>query len=148
MARVCVPRGNGEAGIRGGRTGDLYVVVHVKEHPIFQREDDNLYCEVPIPFTVAALGGEVPVPTLEGKANLKVPAGTQSGQIFKLRGKGVINVNGRDRGDLFARLLVEVPTPPERRATAEARRIRGPLRRRKHAAAQKLLRTRQRILPL
>jgi molecular chaperone DnaJ len=102
--------GNGEAGIRGGLAGDLYVVVHIKEHPIFQREEDNLYCEVPIPFALAALGGEVPVPTIEGKANLKVPAGTQSGQIFKLRGKGVVNVNGRDRGDLMARLLVEVPT--------------------------------------
>jgi molecular chaperone DnaJ len=102
--------GNGEAGIRGGPAGDLYVVIHIKEHPIFQREDDNLYCEVPISFTLAALGGEIPVPTLEGKANLKVPAGTQSGQVFKLRGKGVANVNARDQGDLFARLLVEVPT--------------------------------------
>src|SRR6476660_4807998 len=102
--------GNGEAGIRGGSAGDLYVVIHVKEHPIFQREDDNLYCEVPVSFSLAALGGEIPVPTLEGKANLKVPAGTQSGQVFKLRGKGVANVNARDRGDLFARLLVEVPT--------------------------------------
>ncbi|MDQ6911878.1 MAG: molecular chaperone DnaJ [Verrucomicrobiota bacterium] len=101
---------NGEAGIRGGPPGDLYVVIHVKEHEIFQREDDNLYCELPVPFTLAALGGEVPVPTLQGKANLKVPAGTQSGQIFKLRGKGIMNVNGRDRGDLLARLIVEVPT--------------------------------------
>jgi molecular chaperone DnaJ len=102
--------GNGEAGIRGGASGDLYVVIHIKEHPIFQREDDNLYCEVPISFTVAALGAEIAIPTLEGKANLKVPAGTQSGQIFKLRGKGVVNVNGRERGDLLARLLVEVPS--------------------------------------
>jgi molecular chaperone DnaJ len=102
--------GNGEAGIRGGSAGDLYVVIHVKEHSIFQREDDNLYCEVPITFTLAALGGEIAVPTLEGKANLKVPAGTQSGQMFKLRGKGVLNVNQRDRGDLMARLIVEVPT--------------------------------------
>jgi molecular chaperone DnaJ len=101
---------NGEAGIRGGPSGDLYVVIHVKEHEIFQREDDNLYCEVPIPFTVAALGGEIAVPTLEGKANIKVPAGTQGGQIFKLRAKGITNVNGRGRGDLLARLLVEVPT--------------------------------------
>ena len=102
--------GNGEAGIRGGSAGDLYVVIHIKEHAIFQREEDNLYCEVPISFTLAALGGEIAVPTLEGKANLKVPAGTQSGQIFKLRGKGIMNVNQRDRGDLMARLLVEVPT--------------------------------------
>ena len=101
---------NGEAGIRGGAQGDLYVVIHVKEHPIFQRDEDNLYCEVPIPFSTAALGGEIPVPTLDGKASLKVPAGTQSGQIFKLHGKGISNVNGRGRGDLVARLLVEVPT--------------------------------------
>ncbi|PYL66414.1 MAG: molecular chaperone DnaJ [Verrucomicrobia bacterium] len=101
---------NGEAGTRGGPHGDLYVVIHIKEHKIFQREDDNLYCEVPIPFSSAALGGEVDVPTLEGKAHLKVPAGTQSGQIFKLRGKGIVNVNGRERGDLLARLIVEVPT--------------------------------------
>ncbi len=101
---------NGEAGTRGGPHGDLYVVIHIKEHKIFQREDDNLYCEVPIPFSSAALGGEVDVPTLEGKAHLKVPTGTQSGQIFKLRGKGIANVNGRERGDLLARLIVEVPT--------------------------------------
>jgi molecular chaperone DnaJ len=101
---------NGEAGIRGGPPGDLYVVIHVKEHPVFQRDEDNLYCELPVPFTVAALGGEIAVPTLEGKANLKVPAGTQSGQIFKLRDKGIININGRERGDLLARLIVEVPT--------------------------------------
>jgi len=101
---------NGEAGIRGGPQGDLYVVIHVKEHQVFHRDEDNLYCEVPIAFSLAALGGEVPVPTLEGKANLKVPAGTQSGQVFKLRGKGVVNVNGRERGDLLARLIVEVPT--------------------------------------
>ncbi|MBA3832936.1 MAG: molecular chaperone DnaJ [Chthoniobacterales bacterium] len=100
---------NGEAGVRGGEKGDLYVVVHVQEHPIFQREDDNLFCEVPISFPTAALGGEVPVPTLEGKASFKVPAGTQSGQSFKLRGKGIVQVNGRERGDLYARLLVEVP---------------------------------------
>lgn len=102
--------GNGEAGIRGGAAGDLYVVIHIKEHPIFQRDEDNLYCEVPVSFPLAALGGEIAVPTLEGKANLKVPAGTQSGQVFKLRGKGVVNVNARDRGDLLARLLVEVPS--------------------------------------
>ena len=101
---------NGEAGIRGGPPGDLYVVIHVKEHKIFQRDGDNLYCEVPIPFSLAALGGEVDVPTLEGKAHLKCPAGTQSGQMFKLRGKGIANMNRRDRGDLLTRLIVEVPS--------------------------------------
>ena len=108
-SRLRSPR-NGEAGIRGGPQGDLYVVVHVQEHKIFQRDEDNLYCEVPIPFSLATLGGEVPVPTLEGKANLKVPAGTQSGQMFKLRGKGVAHVNGREHGDLLVRVMVEVPT--------------------------------------
>ncbi|MEP6603964.1 MAG: DnaJ C-terminal domain-containing protein, partial [Spartobacteria bacterium] len=101
---------NGEAGIRGGPQGDLYVVIHVKEHKIFQREEDNLHCEVPIPFTIAALGGEIDVPTLEGKAQVKIPAGTQSAQTFKLRGRGIVNVNGRERGDLMARVIVEVPT--------------------------------------
>jgi molecular chaperone DnaJ len=101
---------NGEAGIRGGPQGDLYVVIHIKEHKIFQRDGDNLYCEVPIPFSIAALGGQLDVPTLEGKAYLKVPAGAQSGQIFKLRGKGIVHVNGRDRGDLLVRLIVEVPS--------------------------------------
>jgi molecular chaperone DnaJ len=102
--------GNGEAGIGGGQRGDLYVVIHIKEHKIFHREADDLYCELPIPFSAAALGGEIDVPTLEGKAHLKVPAGTQSGQAFKLRGKGITNVNGRSHGDLFARLIVEVPS--------------------------------------
>jgi len=101
---------NGEAGIRGGPQGDLYVVIHIKEHKVFQRDGDNLYCEVPISFSVAALGGEIDVPTLEGRAHLKVPPGTQSGQMFRLRGKGIANVNGRGQGDLFARLIVEVPS--------------------------------------
>jgi molecular chaperone DnaJ len=109
---------NGEAGVNGGPPGDLYVVIHIKEHKIFQREDDDLYCEVPIPFWVATLGGDIDVPTLEGRAHLKVPAGTQSGQMFKLRGKGIVNVNGRSPGDLFARLIVEVPS----RLDAEQRR--------------------------
>ena len=113
--------GNGESGIGGGAAGDLYVVVHIKEHSIFHREADDLYCDVPIPFSVAALGGEVDVPTLEGKALVKVPAGTQSAQMFKLRGKGITNVNGRSHGDLFARLIVEVPSRlnPEQRHKLE-----------------------------
>src|SRR5947208_4308166 len=110
--------GNGEAGARGGPPGDLYVVIHFKEHKIFQREGDDLYCEVPIPFSVATLGGEIDVPTLEGRAHLKVPAGTQSTQMFKMRGKGITNVNGRGRGDLSARLIVAVPS----RLNAQQRR--------------------------
>ena len=110
--------GNGEAGTRGGPPGDLYVVIHIREHKIFQREGDDLYCEVPIPFSVATLGGEIGVPTLQGGAHLRVPSGTQSGQMFKLRGKGITNANGRGHGDLFARLIVEVPS----RLNAEQRR--------------------------
>jgi len=101
---------NGEAGMRGGPPGDLYVVIHIKEHEVFEREEDNLYCEVPIRFSTAALGGEVNVPTLDGKAALKIPAGTQGGTVFKLRGKGVPNLNSSQRGDLLVRVLVEVPS--------------------------------------
>ena len=108
-SRLRSPR-NGEAGIRGGPQGDLYVVIHVQEHKIFRRDEDNLYCEIPIAFSVATLGGEVPAPTLEGKANLKIPAGTQSGQMLKVRGRGIVHVNGRERGDLLVRVMVEVPT--------------------------------------
>jgi len=101
---------NGEAGMRGGSPGDLYVVIHIKEHEVFEREEDNLYCEVPVRFTTAALGGEISVPTLEGKAALKIPAGTQSGTVFKLRGKGVPTLSSSQRGDLMVRVLVEVPS--------------------------------------
>ena len=103
-------RGNGEAGIRGAVAGDLYVVIHVREHEVFQREDNHLFCEIPISFATAALGGEIRVPTLEGKASVKVPPGTQSGTTFRLRGKGVQDLHGRTRGDLFVNAIVEVPT--------------------------------------
>ncbi|MDP9291411.1 MAG: molecular chaperone DnaJ, partial [Verrucomicrobiota bacterium] len=101
---------NGEAGVRGGAPGDLYVVVHIKEHAVFEREGDNLYCEVPVSFVTASLGGEIRVPTLEGNATLKVPAGSQGGTTFKLRGKGMKNLSSNSRGDLLVRVLVEVPT--------------------------------------
>ncbi len=101
---------NGEAGIRGGPPGDLYVVIHVAEHAVFQREEDTLFCEVPISFVTAALGGEIQIPTLEGQAQLKVPAGTQSGTSFKLRGRGMPELNTKVRGDLLTRVMVEVPT--------------------------------------
>jgi molecular chaperone DnaJ len=101
---------NGEAGMRGGPPGDLYVVIHVREHEIFTREEDDLYCEVPISFVTAALGGEVRVPTLEGHAVLKIPAGTQAGTQFRLRGHGVANIDTKARGDLRVRAIVEVPT--------------------------------------
>ena len=102
--------GNGAAGQRGGPPGDLYVVLHVSAHDIFQREDDNLLCEIPIAFTQAALGAEVEVPTLGGKAHIRVPAATQHGTVFRLKGRGVKNVQGQGVGDLMVRVLVEVPT--------------------------------------
>jgi molecular chaperone DnaJ len=101
--------GNGEAGSRGGPPGDLYVVLHVRAHEIFQREGDDLLCEVPISFVQAALGAEVDVPTLDGKAAVKIPAGTQPGAMFRLKGKGMRNVQGYGYGDLHVRITVEVP---------------------------------------
>lgn len=101
--------GEGEAGEFGAPAGDLYVQVHVKDHPIFKREDNNLYCEVPISFTMAALGGEVEVPTLDGRVNLKIPAETQTGRMFRMRGKGVKSVRGGAVGDLMCRVVVETP---------------------------------------
>jgi molecular chaperone DnaJ len=102
--------GNGEAGLRGGPPGDLYVVLHVKAHDIFQRDGDDLLCEVPVSFVQAALGAEIEVPTLSGKAEIKIPPGTQSGTTFRLKGKGVKNVQGYGNGDLHVRVMVEVPT--------------------------------------
>jgi len=102
--------GNGEAGWRGGPPGDLYVVLHVKPHEIFQRDGDDLLCEVPVGFVQAALGAEIDVPTLDGKSSIKIPAGTQPGTMFRLRGKGVKNIQGYGLGDLHVRITVEVPT--------------------------------------
>jgi molecular chaperone DnaJ len=101
--------GEGEPGERGGPSGDLYVQVMVEKHPIFTREDNNLFCEVPIGFVTAALGGELQVPTLGGKVVLKIPAGTQTGKMFRMRGKGVKPVRGGMTGDLICRVLVETP---------------------------------------
>jgi molecular chaperone DnaJ len=102
--------GNGEAGFRGGPSGDLYVVLHIKAHEIFQREGDDLICEVPVSFIQATLGAEIEVPALEGKASLKIPAGTQPGAVFRVKGKGVKNLQGHGHGDLHVRVQVEVPT--------------------------------------
>ncbi|GAB4299035.1 MAG: molecular chaperone DnaJ [Thiohalomonadaceae bacterium] len=101
--------GEGEAGLHGGPAGDLYVQIHVREHPIFTRDENNLACEVPISFVTAALGGELDVPTLGGRVKLKIPAETQSGKLFRLRGKGVKSVRGGDVGDLICRVVVETP---------------------------------------
>jgi molecular chaperone DnaJ len=102
--------GNGEAGIHGGPSGDLYVVLHVRPHEIFDRDEDDLICEVPISFVTAALGGELKVPTLTGSASIKIPAGTQSGTTFRLKGRGVKNLQGYGTGDLNVKVNVEVPS--------------------------------------
>jgi len=101
--------GEGEAGRNGGPPGDLYVEIHVREHPIFERDGVHLSCEVPVSFATASLGGTLNVPTLEGDVALKIPAETQSGRIFRLRDKGVKPVRGGSRGDLFCRVVVETP---------------------------------------
>ncbi len=101
--------GEGEAGERGAPAGDLYIEIHVKEHEIFTRDGANLYCEVPISFVTACLGDEIPVPTLDGKVMLKIPPETQTGKLFRLRGKGVKPVRGGAVGDLMCKVLVETP---------------------------------------
>ena len=101
--------GEGEAGVNGGPTGDLYVVIHLKEHEIFKRDGGNLHCEMPIGFTTAALGGEIEVPTLEGSAKMKVPAETQTGAIFRLRGKGIKPLRQSEPGDLLVHVVLETP---------------------------------------
>lgn len=102
--------GNGEGGLRSGPSGDLFFVIHVRDHDVFEREGDDLLCEVPVSFTQAALGTELNVPTLEGATHIKVPAGTQTGTVFRLRHRGVRNVHGQGQGDLHVRVTVEVPT--------------------------------------
>jgi molecular chaperone DnaJ len=102
--------GNGEAGWRGGPPGDLYVVLHVKPHEIFQRDGDDLLCEVPVSFVQATLGAEIDVPALDGKTSIKVPPGTQPGAMFRIKGRGVKNIQGYGHGDLHVRINVEVPT--------------------------------------
>ncbi|HZW20519.1 molecular chaperone DnaJ [Noviherbaspirillum sp.] len=101
--------GNGEPGMNGGPPGDLYVEIRIKPHPVFQRDGDDLHCEIPVSFAKAALGGEVEVPTLNGKASFTLPEGTQSGKTFRLRGKGIKGVRSGYAGDLFCHVVVETP---------------------------------------
>jgi molecular chaperone DnaJ len=101
--------GEGEAGLRGGPAGDLFVVLTVKEHPFFVRQEDDIYCEVPVSFIQAALGDEMEIPALEGKTKIKIPAGTQPGHVFHLKGKGVANLRNGRRGEQHIRVLVEIP---------------------------------------
>jgi molecular chaperone DnaJ len=101
--------GEGEAGVNGGPTGDLYVVIHLKPHELFQRDGGNLHCEMPISFTKSALGGEIEVPTLGGSAKMKIPAETQTGAVFRLKGKGIKPLRQSDHGDLMVHVVVETP---------------------------------------
>lgn len=111
--------GEGEAGEAGAPPGDLYVIVHIKEHPVFERRDANLYCNVPISFAQAALGAEITVPTLDGQQALQIPEGTQTGSVFRIKGKGMPILGGRGRGDLFVTVTVVTPT----NLTKEQRRL-------------------------
>ena len=111
--------GEGEAGVAGGPAGHLYVVVHVREHQFFRREGLNLFCEIPVNFTTLALGGEIQVPTLDGNETVKVPEGTQTGTTLRLKNKGMPDVNGRGRGDLFATVQVQTP----RKLTRDQRKL-------------------------
>ena len=101
--------GNGEPGMNGGPAGDLYVEIHIKAHPVFQRDGDDLHCEMPISFAKAALGGEIEVPTLNGKASFTIPEGTQTGKTFRLRSKGIKGVRSGYAGDMFCHVVVETP---------------------------------------
>lgn len=107
--------GLGEAGVHGGPYGDLYVVLHVKDHSLFERQGTDLHCVIPISFTQAALGAEIRVPTLDGEQMLKIPEGTQSGTTLKIRGKGVPVLNGHGKGDLFIEVRVQTPTKLNKR---------------------------------
>ena len=103
--------GEGEDGLRGGPAGDLYLFISVRRHELFEREGNDIYCDVPIPMTTAALGGPLEVPTVEGnKARITIPEGTQSGRHFRLRGKGMPRLQRSGRGDMFVQILVETPT--------------------------------------
>lgn len=120
--------GNGEAGVAGGQNGDLYIVISVKEHELFERQGDDLFCEIPIKFTLATLGGTIEVPTLFGKASLKIPVGTQSGTTFRLRDKGMPSLRGGGHGDQLVRVHVEVPqslSAEQRKILEEFARVSG-----------------------
>ena len=101
--------GEGESGVSGGPPGDLYVVMQIKPHPVFQRDHNDLHCEMPVSFATAALGGELEIPTLEGAAKIRIPAETQTGKVFRLRGKGIKGVRSSAAGDLLCHVVVETP---------------------------------------
>jgi molecular chaperone DnaJ len=128
--------GEGEAAPQGGATGDLYVQIAVKSHDIFERDGANLYCEVPISFVDAVLGGEIEVPTLDGRVKLKVPVETQTGKMFRLRGKGVTPVRGNAKGDLMCKIVVETPINLSGRQKDILRDFQSSLEGKKHSPRQ------------
>jgi molecular chaperone DnaJ len=101
--------GEGEAGVNGGPPGDLFVLIHVKAHPVFTRDSNDLHCEMPVSFATAALGGEIEIPSLDGHVKIRVPEETQNGQVFRLRGKGIRSVRSQEQGDLLCHVVVETP---------------------------------------
>ena len=110
--------GEGEAGIRGGGNGDLFVLINIKPHRFFRRDGANLYCRVPVPMTTAALGGNIDVPTIEAeKSNVKIPSGTQTGQQLRLKGKGMKVMRSESRGDMFIEIFVETPVNLDKKQT-------------------------------
>ncbi len=118
--------GEGEAGASGGPPGDLYVVIHIRQHAVFTRDHSDLHCEMPITFTTAALGGDIEIPTLDGYAKIRIPAETQTGKVFRLRGKGIKGVRSSTHGDLLCHVMVETPvnlTPRQRELLMELEAI-------------------------
>jgi molecular chaperone DnaJ len=118
----------GEAALAGGQPGDLYIVLTVKDHELFERQGEDLFCEIPIKFTLATLGGTIEVPTLSGKASLKIPSATPSGTTFRLRNRGMPSLRGGHQGDQLVRVQVEVPqslTSEQRKLLEEFARISG-----------------------
>jgi len=128
--------GEGEAGADGGPAGDLYVQVSVKEHEFFQRDGKNLYCEVPISIFDACLGGELEVPTLDGRVKLKVPAETQTGKLFRMRGKGVLPVRGGSTGDLLCRVILETPVNLSKKQKETMQELKDSTKGQKHSPKQ------------
>ncbi len=128
--------GEGEAGADGGPSGDLYVQVSVREHEFFQRDGKNLYCEVPISIFEACLGGEIEVPTLDGRVKLKVPAETQTGKLFRMRGKGVVPVRGGSAGDLLCRVTLETPVNLSKRQKELLEELKDSMKGKKHSPKQ------------
>ncbi len=128
--------GEGEAGDAGGPSGDLYVQVNVREHEFFQRDGKNLYCEVPISMFDACLGGEIEVPTLDGRVKLRIPAETQTGKLFRLRGKGVTSVRGGAAGDLMCRVVLETPVNLSSKQKDLLQQLRDDMKGKKHSPRQ------------